>query len=199
MAYSSGQLVKGNLKFNKYSIGFLEDNGYLQDGDIQDNERALNKLQGFYRTMGEIGIMMLTFLIKEMMMGMWSGGGDDDDPITKRLKNIAMYQADRTFKELILFVPILGTTQQYQMLKSPIASTRTMGELGEGISSLIITPWYGITQSEEDFYGNSDVVYQRGRRKGQLKLTKEWQDAIPILYTYKKWQNYLDMKNFFIK
>ncbi len=199
MAYSSGQLVKGNLKFNKYSIGFLEDNGYLQDGDIQDNERALNKLQGFYRTMGEIGIMMLTFLLKEMMMGMFAGGDDDDDPITKRLKNIAMYQADRTFKELILFVPILGTTQQYQMLKSPIASTRTMGELGEGISSLIITPWYGITQSKEDFYGNSDVVYQRGRRKGQLKLTKEWQDAIPILYTYKKWQNYLDMKNFFIK
>ena len=86
-----------------------------------------------------------------------------------------------------------------QMVKSPIASTRTMGELGEAMFSLIETPFYAITQSGDDFYENSAVVYQRGRRKGQLKLVKEWQDAVPILYTIKKWQNYLDMRNFFIK
>lgn len=198
MSYSTQQLAKGDLNFKKYAAGFLEDNGYLEGGDIQDNQKALNSLQGFYRTMGEIGIMMLTFALKSLMMSMWSDD-DDSSEIEARLENVMMYQADRTFKELILFVPLLGTTQQYQMMKSPIASTRTLGELGEALTSSIITPWYGITQSGKDFYANSDVVYQRGRRKGKLKLTKEWQDALPILYSIKKWNNYLDMRNFFIK
>ena len=89
--------------------------------------------------------------------------------------------------------------QQYQMIKSPIPSTRTMGELSDALMSTIITPYYAITQSNDEFYENSAVVYQRGRRKGQLKLNKEWSDAVPLLYMIKKWNNYLDMKNFFIK
>ena len=198
MGYTAGQLAKGNMKFNQYASGFLEDNGYLEDGDYQDNERALNKLQGFYRTMGEIGIMMLTFVIKELMQAMWVDDDDSSD-LEKKFENIAMYQADRTFKELILFVPLLGAEQQYQMVKSPIASTRTMGELAQALMSTVITPYYAITQDKGDFYANSEVVYQRGTRKGTLKLTKEWADAVPILYTIKKWQAYNDMKNFFIK
>ena len=142
---------------------------------------------------------MLTFAIAELMRNAWSGDDDEDNPLLKKFKNMAMYQADRTYKELILFVPLVGTTQQYQMLKSPIASTRTMGELGEALTSSIITPWHAITQSEDEFWADTDVVYQRGSRAGQLKLWKQWQDAVPLLYTYKKWQSYNDMSNFFIK
>jgi len=198
MGHTRRQLAKGNFKFNEYAAGFLEDNGYLENGDYQDNERALNRLQGFYRSMGEIGIMLLTVLIKEVMQSMWADDGDEGD-LEKRMENILMYQADRTLKELILFVPFLGSKEQMQMIKSPIASTRTMGELGEAMFSLIETPFYAITQDRNSFYENSAVVYQRGRRKGMLKLAKQWQDTIPILYSIKKWQNYLDMKNFFIK
>jgi hypothetical protein len=198
MDYSRKQIAQGNMKFNEYSVGFLEDNGYLKDGDIEDNQKAINRIQGFYRTMGEIGIMMLTFAIKEIMQSMWADD-DDDSEIMHKFKNIAMYQADRTFKELILFVPLLGSDQQYQMIKSPIASSRTMGELGQALMSTVITPYYAITQDGNEFYANTDVVYQRGSRKGMLKLSKEWKDVIPILYSIKKWQNYADMKNFFIK
>jgi hypothetical protein len=199
LGYASGQMAKGNFKFNQYAAGFLEDNGYLEDGDYQDNQRALNKLQGFYRSLGEIGFMFLTFAIAELMRNAWSGDDDEDNPLLKKFKNMAMYQADRTYKELILFVPLVGTTQQYQMLKSPIASTRTMGELGEALTSSVITPWHAITQSKDEFWADTDVVYQRGSRAGQLKLWKQWQDAVPLLYTYKKWQSYNDMSNFFIK
>lgn len=198
MGHVKRQLAQGNFKFNQYTVGFLEDNGYLKEGDYQDNERALNRLQGFYRTTGEIGIAMLTYVILQLMKGMWADNDDDSD-LEKRFKHIFMYQTDRTFQELIVFAPVLGTEQQYQMIKSPIASTRTMGELSEALMSTIITPYYAITQSNDEFYENSDVVYQRGRRKGQLKLSKEWSDAVPILYSIKKWNNYLDMKNFFIK
>jgi hypothetical protein len=198
MVHVKRQLAQGNFKFNQYAAGFLEDNGYLKDGDYQDNQRALNRLQGFYRTTGEIGIALLTFTILQLMRGMWADDDDDSD-LERRFKNILMYQADKTLQELIVFAPVFGMEQQYQMIKSPIASTRTMGELSDALMSTIITPYYAITQSNDEFYENSDVVYQRGRRKGQLKLNKEWSDAVPLLYSIKKWNNYLDMKNFYIK
>ena len=195
--YASSQVSKGNFKFNKFSEGFLEDNGYIEGGDRQDNQYAKDKLFGFYRTMGEIGIIMMTFVVKELLSAAFADL-DDDDEISRKFKNIALYQADRTFKELILFTP-LGGDQMYQMVKSPIASTRTMGELTQALYSTIETPYHFFTESDKEFWGNKDVVYQRGSRKGRLKLNKEWQDAMPILYSIKKWQNYNDMKNFFIK
>ena len=87
MGHTRRQLAKGNFKFNEYAAGFLEDNGYLENGDYQDNERALNRLQGFYRSMGEIGIMLLTVLIKEVMQSMWADDGDEGD-LEKRMENI---------------------------------------------------------------------------------------------------------------
>ena len=140
---------------------------------------------------------MMTFVVKELLSAAFADL-DDDDEISRKFKNIALYQADRTFKELILFTP-LGGDQMYQMVKSPIASTRTMGELTQALYSTIETPYHFFTESDKEFWGNKDVVYQRGSRKGRLKLNKEWQDAMPILYSIKKWQNYNDMKNFFIK
>ena len=89
--------------------------------------------------------------------------------------------------------------QQYQMVKSPIASTRTLGEIGEALKSTIYTPIAYLWQDDDEFWKDSSYVYQRGKRAGTLKLKKEWQDAIPILYAVKKWDNYLEMSNFFIK
>ena len=110
-----------------------------------------------------------------------------------------MYQADRTGRELLVFMPLFGTMEQYQFIKSPIASTRTLGELGQAMFATAQLPFGYFTQSDEEFYANSKYVYQRTFRKGQLKVKKEWMDAVPILYSIKKWDNYLTMKNFFIK
>ena len=111
-----------------------------------------------------------------------------------------MYQADRTGRELLVFMPAFGTQEQYQFIKSPIASTRTLGELGQAMFATIQFPVGLITEGgfSDEFYANSKYVYQRTFRKGQLKVKKEWMDAVPILYSVKKWENYLTMKNFFI-
>ena len=113
---------------------------------------------------------------------------------------MAKYQADRTYKELIMFTPLPpGLQQQFQMLKSPIASTRTLGEIGEALSLTVMTPLAYMVQSEKDFYANSEYVYQNKPRKGELKVYKNWKDAVPILYTIQKWDAYLNMEDFFIK
>ena len=45
----------------------------------------------------------------------WSLSGDDDDSDTeKRFKNLTRYQADRVYKELVLFMPFLLVKLQLQ-------------------------------------------------------------------------------------
>ncbi len=196
--YVKGELVKGNKEFSKYDEGFLEAYGYTGEGGNLD-QRAKNKLYGFYRSMGEIGIMLSTFVLSQVLSSLLAGEDDDSDT-TKRLKNIIRYQADRTYKELVMFTPLPdGLEQQYQMFKSPIAATRTMGELGEAISLSITTPMAYLYYSDEEFRTNSNYVYQQKPRKGQLKVYKNWKDVIPILYSIQKYDAYLRMNNYFIK
>jgi|TARA_R110000796_G_scaffold103231_4_gene212394 hypothetical protein len=185
-------------EFTTYKEGFLEDQGFTGEGGNID-QRATNKLFGFYRTAGEIGIIISVFLLSELMQVMLAGD-DDDSELTKRFKNILKYQADRTYKELILFTPHpSGLKQQYQMFKSPIAATRTLGEVGEALSLSFRTPIAYAYYSDKEFRENSAYVYQTKPRKGELKLAKNWKDVIPIWYSIQKWDSYLKMSDFFIK
>jgi hypothetical protein len=198
LAYVKSEIVKGNKEFSGYSKDFLETYGYTGEGGNLD-QRATNKLYGFYRTMGEIGIMLSTFVISQVLQGLLAGEDDDSD-IMQRFKNIMKYQADRTYKELIMFTPLPdGLTQQYQMFKSPIAATRTMGELGEALSLSLTTPLAYLYYTDEEFKANSKYVYQQRPRKGQLKVYKNWKDVVPILYSIQKYDAYLRMNNYFIK
>lgn len=196
LAYTGKQLTSLQLEFGKHQENFLVEYGYTGDGSQQD-QRAKDKLFGAYRTLGEIGIIMITFAISSIFSAMFSDD-DDDTEFESRMENFLRYQADRTYKELILFTP-LGSQQVYQMFKSPIAATRTLGEFGEALSLSVTTPLAYLIKGEEEFYLDKDYVYQRGIRKGELKLYKNWEDVIPILYSIKKWQDFNNLTNFYIK
>ena len=89
--------------------------------------------------------------------------------------------------------------QMYQIYDSPIASTRTLGQIGEALSLSIWTPLAMLVQSDETFRANSDYVYQRGKKRGELKVNKAWKDVIPILYSMQKWENFIKQQDFYIK
>ena len=175
------------------------------DGEISASEqqRLENQILNVHRFNGELATIGLTFMIIELFNTILLSD-DDDSMWVKKLKNIARYQADRTKKELMIFVPSKSMiTQNVEFFDSPLAVTSTLGEMGE----LIDSGWdygknglkYTMTGNEEDWFYNKDVYYQRGRRAGQLKVTKEFMDIVPILYTIKKWQDYEQLNNFFIK
>lgn len=217
LRFAGERLVKGDVDFKNWNKTFLKEYGYTEGESLQMDQRATNKLMNVYRTVGEAGMILSFFLIKTLLQGMLLGDDDDDEKFNMmsleeydatpdsdtftRLKNFMLYQVDRTYKEMVLFIPIIpaGLEQQYQMVKSPIASTRTLGELARAISLSLWTPIGYMTQTEEEFMNDSDLVYQRGRRAGELKVYKEWKDAVPILYAIKKWENYIDQNDFFIK
>jgi len=197
--HAFGEIVKGNMEFSKYGKTFMEDYGYKEDGS-QSDQYATNKLLNTYRVLGEIAIIFSTIAVSNILQMMFSDDDDDSD-FEKRMENFLMYQADRTYKELILMVPISpdSWTQMYQMFKSPIAATRTLGEFGEAISLTMRTPVAMLYYDDREFYGNSSYVYQRGTRAGELKLRKAWGDALPIIYAIQKYANLIQERDFFIK
>ena len=204
------------LGFMKYAVtNFSEINqwasGYKKqfskvdaDGNLIGEEfstRAEMKMLNVYRTLGEIGIMLTTVASAALLQMLFEDDEDDSDTV-RRLENALIYQADRSYKEMIQFIPIPGLgglRQMFQMVGSPIAATRTLGEVGEAMSKTMITGTAWLTQDEKEFYQNSDVTYQRKPKKGQLKMSKEWKDAIPILYSIQRYYSFDKEKDFYIK
>jgi len=195
-----GEMVRGNVSINpaKYNKSFKEAYGFTGQGGNTD-QRAEDKLRGFYRTTGELGIMLSIVVLNSLLAGILAGD-DDDEELTKRLKNLVRLQGDRTYKEMVLFTPLPeGLKQQYALMKSPIATTRTLGELGEAISLSYMTPLAYAYEGKDAFYADKDYVYQNKPNKGQLKLYKNWADVVPILYSIQKWDNMIKAQDFYIK
>jgi hypothetical protein len=194
------EMVRGNISVNptNYHESFKEAYGFTGEGGNLD-QKAEDKLRGFYRTTGELGIMMSVIVLNSLLAGVLSND-DDDEELTKRLKNLMRLQGDRTYKEMVLFTPTpTGLQQQYQLIKTPIATARTVGEFGDALNLSITTPLAYMYKSNEEFYADKDYVYQNKPNKGQLKLYKNWADVLPILYSIQKWDNMIKAQDFYIK
>jgi hypothetical protein len=169
------------------------------------DQRAQNKLFGFYRTMGEIAIMTSALLINSILSELLAGDGDDTD-LERRMKNLSKYQVNRIYKEMVLFMPWIpdGGKQVFQQFGNPVAATRTFGELSELLGMTLVTGYKGLRlkaggKEEDYFYGDSSIVYQKGKRRGELKLYKNFKDVFPIVYSIQKWESYLTNDDFYIK
>jgi len=161
-------------------------------------------------------MVLATLMLKNILLGLFDDD-DDDNPTLKRLKNLAIYQTDRTYSELVMFMPVVpdGLVQMGEMISDPIASTRTLGAIGEALQA---TTRYTLantgafltraTDNEARFtispmerynmMNNSQLYYQNRPKKGMLKMRKEWFDAIPALYTIQKWEGFLKRQDFYI-
>jgi hypothetical protein len=180
---------------------------------LQKNE---NRVIGLNRTIAEVALIFSIIAVSSLVNLLLD---DDDDELeeyidksvnefvekvsvnSKRFFNWVRYQVDRTKSDFSIFLPIFPSSfrQMMKMIDSPIASTRTLGELGEAMSYSLWTPFAYLFSEEEDFMKNSEYVYQRGARKGQLKVWKNWSDAVPIAYSINKWISFEDIRNFYIK
>jgi len=212
--YAKRELMRGNMAFREYGKGFLDAqvNAYSMEkfgtsrsfgeGGNMD-QRAENKLFGFYRTMGDLTIMFST-LFTTMLFDMIITDDDDDSDFEKRMKNFTRYTAQRAYKEIVVFMPSPeGFNQVDQMLNSPIAAMRSVTEMAEFLEMFIIGnlryTYSKVSGNEEKFLANSDYVYQRGDRKGEFKVWKNFKDVFPIVYSIQKWNSYLENDDFYIK
>jgi hypothetical protein len=91
--------------------------------------------------------------------------------------------------ELSTMVPIVGTREQYQIAKSPIAILTTLKDFGEAAKSTLSLPFPPYDKN----------YYERGTNDGELKAWKEIKDIIPALNVLNKWEAYDQVKSFYIK
>ena len=214
--YAAKQAVQGNLSMQKitkdYKQNIIQDSNtkYDNQGNAIGSEISLQSLEGrvhnkitnVNRTAGEASMIIISLLLMALLTNLWDEDGDDEPLWVKKLKNFAKYQTQRTYKEMVMFVPFApaGIKELFAMMGSPIASTRTLGELGNAISISIGTLGYGgyYGMDSEEFRGNSRYVYQNRPRKGELKLGKAWSGAAPILSTLQKWRSFEKLDSWYI-
>ena len=200
IAHAKEQIFKGNRDIAKYKESFLKEQGFTGEGGNRD-QYATNKILGVYRSMGELGII-LSVMAMNLILDSALGGDDDDTPGIRKLKNALKKQAGRLVAETTQFVPLFpgtGFDQVVGFAKNPFAATKNVENMVEAMMQTVNTPYGLVTQSDSEFYANSKYVYQRGYKKGTLKLWKEWKDAIPILYTIQKWENLIDEQEYNIR
>lgn len=159
---------------------------------IRDAKETLreDQLKNLNRVATELTFILSSFAIAHIITSLIAGMDlDDDDKELKRLLNALAYQADRQTSELTSFI---SPTNAYMLMKSPIASSKLLGELGEAVGDTFAFP-YNYAFDEESLY------YKQGSRKGELKLNKQWSDALPVLYTINRWQSYDNVTDFYVK
>lgn len=175
--------VMNFLKYIKEAEGsFLEKlrTGWKDMDEVQ--------IKNMYKNMAELAFLAASFAMYGIIRAL-ADGTDDDDEFLKRWLNFLAYQQSRQMQEISTMMPIVGTREQYQIAKSPIAILTTLKDFGEAVQKSLSLP---IPPYDKNFY-------ERGSYKGDLKAWKEWKDVIPALNVLNKWDSFDQVKTFYIK
>jgi LysM repeat protein len=157
--------------------------------------KAEMKMKNLHRMVAEIGVILLTFMLKGIFASLWDDADEDGAGTRKRFQNAFMYQLDRQRREMLQFI---WWKDGYELMKSPISSMRMVKEMAEAFSSTVQTPFvltkHALTGKDPSL--NKNIYYQRGNKKGTLKMWKEQRDAMPLLYALNRWMSYDRVKNY---
>lgn len=152
--------------------------------DAKDS-MAPDQIANMLKVLAEFGFFVASFGLYHAF-ALLRDGADDDDKYLRRFLGVLQYQMSKQQRELVTFV---SPVEYARVMKNPIASSRALGELASAAELTISAP----------FLGDKDLYYQRGDRKGQSKIYKEWSDVLPILYTINRWQAYDTVEDFYVK
>ena len=172
----------------------------LKDWENIQGEKAEMKMKNVYRTTAEIGLVLMTFMMKAIFSSLWDDEDEEGTGAAKRFQNAFMYQLDRQRSELLQFI---WPGDLMKVMGSPISSMRMVEEFGQAIMYSIQTPYvigmHKISPGDKNLKLDKRLYYQRGTQKGQLKLWKETRDAMPILYALNRWWSYDRISNYWVK
>ena len=112
------------------------------------------------RTIAELGFMLLSLLAA---YGLKALGEDAEDEESQNLLYFGAFAFRRLHMELSTF---LNPFEAFQMIRSPTAALNILENMGKLLAQLFTDPF---------------AEYERGIRKGELKLWKKTKDVLPIL------------------
>lgn len=152
--------------WNKKYIEKLREDGLKASFELMSknwNELSDLEYANVRRGITEFSLMMITVSMAYLFKGL---ADDDDDEYSKKGLYYITFLMARLNSELMFYINPIETVR---ILKSPAAS---LSILLDGIN-------LG-QQLLKDFPFTDPEVYERGRRKGQLKLRKSFEDLFPL-------------------
>ena len=192
------------IEFFKYFVKNLKDFGNITTNFKESQgEKGQMKIDNLKRNLAEAGVIGMSFLVRLIMLSLIDDEDEDKALWRKQAENIILYQLDRQRREFSQFI---NAGDFLEMTKSPYAAHRAAENIykaltltGSTFTKGVVPMIWGGGLLSEDFMNNSDLVYQRTSRKGQLKVKKAWLNVIPALYTLEKLRKYETMRDFYIK
>lgn len=179
----------------------------FKDVEFEGQNKGKNALLNIKRTMAELLLVKLTFYLKALLLKL-ADDDDDEGILQRKFENIALYQLDRLYKEQVLMIPLFAESyeQVTEMMKSPIAGTRTLGEYGKAVSMTGWSLWYhpkpwleNYDAELKQFKTNKDYYYQRRPKIGESKVRMQWGRTLPGWYSWIKWDTFDERKDYYIK
>ncbi len=154
--------------------------------------RGWNKLtdiqkMNMFKNLTEFCFLLTAILVQVLFAALKNSlPPEDKKSELGKLLNFLSYQGSRVVNDILMFVPILGTQNQYNMIKNPFPIMTYLKDYADILGAAFKT----IT---------GEGVYSTGIRKGDYKLVKEIKDVIPLINLTNKWENFATIKDFYIK
>lgn len=132
----------------------------------------------------------MTTAVLMLMLEALAKGVDDDDEELKMFVNFLRKQSDRIGGELD---GAINPKTMYANLKSPVAGMKMLNDFGQLLSEMVKFPVNYATNDTKDLY------IQKGPNKGRLKVSKEFQDLIPVANLAGQFDQLMSSGNFYFK
>lgn len=192
---------------------------------VQEKQRIQNQLFGIKRTLADLSMITAAMISNILLRAAFEGEDDDDTPGLNRLRNLLLYQSDRTHAELSMYLPVVpdattggGVGLSFEGLRTaddfasnPIASLNNVRAMAKAIgSSMYLGKEYlkkgpgldgswGLTRREwAELYADKDIAFQYKPRKGKLKAKRDLFKAIPLLYSIERYLGFDTQQDFYI-
>lgn len=133
---------------------------------------------------------IVLLLAAYQVLSMIADGVDDDDENLKKFVNYLKWQDSRLAFDIASFIPILGTSEQWQQIKGPVASLRAIKDYSELLKETALLPAY---------LWDEGRTFQSGPHRGDSKFVKEWLDVVPALNNINRWENFSTVTQHYIK
>ncbi len=131
--------------------------------ELTDHQRS-NLKKDLADAIYVIGLFAVAYLIKKATEDL-----GDDDPYTKRMRNLVLYQLDRGIQEVSIFIPGWNAVESYNMITNPIAAANTLKNFSILLKDMVQFP----------FVDDEHRYIQRGNFKEESKVYKDFLKTFP--------------------
>ena len=150
--------------------------------NADDMERA-----NIIKTVTQLGFIMSMFLMTRMLLEFYDDDDERDNDDSSQTLNAILVLLDTLQGDASY---LLDPSEIIRSAKNPIPVIKYAEGIGEAAWATMAGSYYALTDSDPELRNNKSVYYQRGSRKGKLKMAKEWRDVLPILSVINRWKGF---------